>query len=332
LTGGFDLAAEWAGWDNIFHCEWNPFGQRVLKHHFPKSISYEDITKTDFSIHRGSIDVISGGFPCQPYSVAGLRKGTADERHLFPEMLRVIKEIQPSWVVGENVRGLVGWNGGVVFDEVCADLESQGYEVQPILIPAASVNAPHKRDRIWFIAHSNHKGERSQSRNIPKENGEVSQRNNNAEPSNTDSLNASDSNNSRANESMRSEREWQEADKGQDGLSQFKLGENGCDEDVTNTSSIGQECREKGECSKGESQSNDKQLKGCSKLYGANFEMFPTQSPLCGGDDGIPRTLDSISFPKWRNESIKAYGNAIVPQVAYQLFKTINEYEKTNKN
>lgn len=283
--GGFDLAAQWAGWDNIFHCEWNPFGQKVLKHHFPKSISYEDITKTDFSIHRGNIDIISGGFPCQPYSVAGLRKGTADERHLFPEMLRVIKEVKPSWVVGENVRGLVGWNGGLVFDEVCADLEGQGYEVQPILIPAASVNAPHKRDRIWFVAHSNHKGERSQSGYISKENGEVSQRNNNAESSNTDSLNASNSNDN--------------------GLQGFEL--NGAFDQRHRT---------------------PKPYQSTTQLHKIkNWEQFPTQSPLCGGDDGIPRTLDSISFPKWRNESIKAYGNAIVPQVAYQLFKTINAYE-----
>lgn len=109
--GGFDLAAEWMGWENIFHCEWNPFGQKVLKHHFPNSISYNDITKTDFSIHRGNIDIITGGFPCQPYSTAGKRKGKADERHLFPEMLRVIKEIQPKWIIGENVRGLVSWGG-----------------------------------------------------------------------------------------------------------------------------------------------------------------------------------------------------------------------------
>lgn len=110
--GGFDLAAEWAGWENIFHCEWNPFGQKVLAHHFPNSKSYNDITKTDFTIHAGEIDVLTGGFPCQPYSVAGLRKGKADERHLFPEMLRAIKEIQPRYVVGENVRGLVSWGGG----------------------------------------------------------------------------------------------------------------------------------------------------------------------------------------------------------------------------
>jgi DNA-cytosine methyltransferase len=111
--GGFDLAAEWMGWQNVFHCEWNPFGQRVLKHYWPNAISYNDITKTDFTIHRGSIDILTGGFPCQPYSAAGKRLGKEDDRHLWPEMLRAIREIQPAWIVGENVRGLTNWNGGM---------------------------------------------------------------------------------------------------------------------------------------------------------------------------------------------------------------------------
>jgi len=151
--GGFDLAAEWAGWENMFHCEWNPFGQKVLKHYWPNAATYEDITKTDFTIWRGRIDILTGGFPCQPYSAAGKRLGKEDERHLWPEMLRVIREVQPRWVVGENVLGLVNWNGGLVFDEVQADLEAEGYEVQPFILPAASVNAPHKRDRVWFVAY-----------------------------------------------------------------------------------------------------------------------------------------------------------------------------------
>ncbi len=152
--GGFDLAAEWMGWKNVFHCEWNPFGQKVLKHYWPKAISYHDITKTDFTIHRGAIDIITGGFPCQPYSSAGKRLGKDDERHLWPEMLRCIREVSPRWIVGENVRGLTNWNGGMVFDEVQADLETIGYEVLPFLLPACAVNAPHRRDRIWFIANA----------------------------------------------------------------------------------------------------------------------------------------------------------------------------------
>ncbi len=151
--GGFDLAADWMGWENAFHCELDAFGKKILKYYWPNTTSYEDITKTDFSIWRGRIDVLSGGFPCQPYSVAGKRKGKEDERHLWPEMLRAIREIQPQWVVGENVLGITNWNGGLVFDEVQADLEAQGYEVQPYVLPACAVNAPHRRDRVWFVAY-----------------------------------------------------------------------------------------------------------------------------------------------------------------------------------
>jgi DNA (cytosine-5)-methyltransferase 1 len=285
--GGFDLAAEWMGWENLFHCEWNPFGQKVLKHHFPKSISYNDITKTDFSIHKGSVDILTGGFPCQPYSSAGKRLGKADERHLFPHMLRCIKEIQPRWIIGENVRGLVSWNGGMVFNEVCDDLEREGYEVQPFLIPAASVNAPHQRQRIWFIAYSKNIGQ-SQAKTINKWNE--------CKFNNRDKLWDSFSSISRS---------WV----------------------ITNTNSIGQECREERESTKTRTQSNDQQFERCNKLHRGNFEMFPSKSPICGGDDGISRELDGITFSKWRKESIKAYGNAIVPQVALEIFKAIEKFE-----
>ena len=150
--GGFDLAAEWMGWENVFHCEWNEFGQKVLKHYWPNAESFSDITKTDFTKYYGTVDIITGGFPCQPYSSAGKRLGKEDERHLWPEMLRAIREVSPSFVVGENVRGLTNWNGGLVFDEVCTELESYGYSVAPVIIPACGLNAPHKRERVWFVA------------------------------------------------------------------------------------------------------------------------------------------------------------------------------------
>lgn len=290
--GGFDLAAEWAGWDNIFHCEWNPFGQKVLKHHFPNSISYNDITKTDFSIHAGQIDILTGGFPCQPYSSAGKRLGKADERHLFPEMLRAIKEIKPRWVIGENVRGLVSWKGGMVFNEVCDDLEREGYEVQSFLIPAASVNAPHQRQRIWFVAYSNDKRRSSEFREVQKENGEISKRNNDAKFSNANNANAANS-----------------QDKGlqrRQDINQFT-------EYNKEWAKDGVKFRTKCE--------NNYEFTKCV------FEKFPTKPPLCGGDDGLPKELDNITFSKWRKESIKGYGNAIVPQVAYEIFKAINEFE-----
>lgn len=276
--GGFDLAAEWMGWHNRFHCEWNSFGQKVLKYHFPNSDSYSDITKTDFTKYEGQIDIITGGFPCQPYSTAGLRKGKADERHLFPEMLRVIREVKPRWIIGENVRGLVSWGGELVFEEVHADLEGQGYEVQAFIIPAASVNAPHRRERIWFVAHSNDKGSSTRLGQIQSENGEISKRNYNAEFSNTS-------------------------------ISGI----------IANSKSIGQkQALENKELERGRFRKPNERN---------TWDSFPLKPALCGGNDGLPTQLDDITFPKWRNESIKAYGNAIVPQVAYEIFKTIELYE-----
>lgn len=156
--GGFDLAAQWMGWYNVFHCEIEPFPRHVLQYYWPNSDSLSDIKKTNFKKYNGTIDILTGGFPCQPYSAAGKRKGTEDDRHLWPEMLRAIREVSPRWVVGENVRGLTNWNGGLVFDQVQADLEDAGYEVLPFILPACAVNAPHRRDRIWFVAYSGGNG------------------------------------------------------------------------------------------------------------------------------------------------------------------------------
>ena len=151
--GGFDLAAAWAGWTNVFNCEIDPFCRRVLKYHFPESEQYEDIRTTDFTVWRDRVDVLTGGFPCQPFSLAGKRRGTADDRYLWPAMLGVVRTVRPRWVVGENVLGIVNWSQGMVFEQVCADLEAAGYEVQAYLIPAAGVGAPHLRYRTWFVAH-----------------------------------------------------------------------------------------------------------------------------------------------------------------------------------
>lgn len=149
--GGFDLAAEWMGWENVFHCEISKFNQRILKYYWPNAISYDDIKKTDFTIHRGRIDIVTGGDPCQPHSVAGLGKGTADERFLWPQMFRAIREIQPAFIVNENVAGSVT-NG--VLDLKIDDLESEGYSCQAFDIPAEAVGALHQRERIWLVAYN----------------------------------------------------------------------------------------------------------------------------------------------------------------------------------
>jgi DNA (cytosine-5)-methyltransferase 1 len=267
--GGFDLAAEWAGFKNLFNCEWEEFPRKVLKHHFPNAEQYGDIKEFDATTYSGRIDILSGGFPCQPFSVAGLRKGTEDERHLWPEMLRIIGECQPRWVVGENVRGLVNWSDGLVLEACYSDLENLGYSVQSFIIPACATNAPHRRDRVWIVAH-NHNGDGQKERLQAGRKIDVhgSERN----------RNASDTSEERPPKQM--------------------------------------EDRELG---------RDKRF--AKRYKHCTWDAFPTVPPICGGDDGLPKELDGITFSKWRSESIKGYGNAIVPQVAHRIFESIKEYE-----
>ncbi len=183
--GGFALAAEmvWGqgGVQHIF-CDNDPFCQAILRKHWPESPIYGDIKnlsaeaiiadttgngrhergaksagkqgRSNATVNDFSVDLLTGGFPCQPFSSAGRRRGKEDDRHLWPEMLRVIRETQPRWVIGENVGGLLTWNGGLVLDEVFADLEAEGYEVGAFVIPAAAVGAPHRRDRVWIVARN----------------------------------------------------------------------------------------------------------------------------------------------------------------------------------
>lgn len=156
--GGFDLAAQWIGWENIFQVEKDEWCQKVLAKNFPETKRYGDIKKFNGTKYRGAIDILTGGFPCQPYSNVGKRKGKEDTRHLWPEYLRVIREIQPRFVVGENVRGLINWAGGLVFNEIQTQLEVEGYEVTSVILPACSKDASHRRERIWIVAYNNSHG------------------------------------------------------------------------------------------------------------------------------------------------------------------------------
>lgn len=180
--GGFALAAQQVWGDEyecIGFCEIDKYCQQLLKLRFPKVRVYEDVRTISRerliadrragrsaevntaeaweqaldNLEECSIDLLTGGFPCQPFSQAGKRKGTADNRHLWPEMLRVIRDIHPTWVIAENVRGILTIEGGLVFEQVCLDLEACGYEVQTYIIPACAVNAPHRRDRVWIVAY-----------------------------------------------------------------------------------------------------------------------------------------------------------------------------------
>ena len=323
--GGFDLAAQWMGWENVFHCEWNEFGKKVLNYYWPQSISYHDITKTDFTIHRGKIDILTGGFPCQPYSSAGKRKGKEDERHLWPQMLRAIREIQPRWVVGENVLGLVNWSGGLVFHEVQADLEAAGYEVWPYVLPAVSVNAPHRRDRVWFVAHftnSDNKSKQQKSGNRRWESSKQEQNNRNQVRNNASSIcSYGDVTNPNGN-GLNQRNGNDEVNAGERGFNALGNANTGNEHgDVADTENIGRtDALENGELERGRFGKSYKR---------GTWDTFPSQSPICTGNDGISSRLDGITFSKWRNESIKAAGNAIVPQVVLQIFKAIQQYETT---
>jgi len=250
--GGFDLASQWMGWDNIFHCEWNEFGQRVLKHHFPTSISYGDITTTDFTIHRGKIDILTGGFPCQDASVAkshgqgqmGLR---GSRTGLLFEMVRAIKEIQPRYVVAENVANLLKINGGKDFGTILTELSAMGYNAEWRICRAEEVGAPHKRARLYLVAYSDRIRLQANKTFIPY----VRQK-----------------------------------------TSSFKWLFNGATVPI---------------------------VRGGS---------WSRNIPIPCMDDGLPENLDGITFSKWRQESVKAYGNAVVPQLPYQIFQAIQQFEQ----
>ena len=277
--GGFDLASEWMGWENVFHCEWNEFAQKVLKYYWPYAESFNDITKTDFTKYANKIDILTGGFPCQPFSLAGQRKGTDDERYLWHEMLRAIQEIKPKCVIAENVYGITNIDGGLVFEQVCLDLENEGYEVQPFVIPASAKNAPHRRERVWFVAYSKSNGLqfRNEATQLRSEEIEMERERNKFAygiKTNGYQSNASDTNLSRC----KTERKLKES-----------------------------------------TTQNKRIIDSCGR-----WEQFPTQPPICSRNDGVPAKLDGITFSKWRAESIKGYGNAICPQIAYEIFKIID--------
>ena len=366
--GGFDLAAEWMGWENVFHCEISPFCKQLLKYYWPNAQSFDNIKSTDFTIYRGKLDILTGGFPCQPYSSAGKRKGKDDERHLWPEMLRAIREIQPRWIVGKNVLGLTNWNGGLVFDEVQADLETAGYKVWAYVLPACAINAPHRRDRVWFVAYAGNYGRNG------AENRQSDFKGTNNNPAGTcaavefegccskaagtaianpDDLDRG----SKPQKRMCAPWVWCKPDWGNQNVTYTRSiggGQSSGEYKAEQFNTDGKAWRVCTDTS-GEGFSVTQQIaieqtrrgtKGrtVTKFYQAsNWDNWPTQSPVCNGDDGISSRLDfaavfenvrhprqpARAFGKWRNESIKGGGNAIVPPLVYQIYKAIEQYEAT---
>lgn len=147
--GGLDIAAEWAGFKTIAFCEKDRFCQKVLAKHWPNVRIYDDV-KTITTDELPAIELVHGGYPCQPFSTAGNRKGLVDSRFLWPEMLRIIRETKPRWVVGENVKGHITLG----LDTVCNDLEGSGYSVRAVCIPACSIGAVHRRERVFVLAYT----------------------------------------------------------------------------------------------------------------------------------------------------------------------------------
>lgn len=359
--GGFDYASQLMGWKNDFHCEWNPFCQQTLNYYWPNATSYDDITKTDFTIWRGRIDILTGGFPCQPYSTAGKRKGKDDERHLWPEMLRAIREIRPRYVVGENVSGITNWDGGLVFEEVQTDLENEGYKVRAFILPAAGVNAPHKRDRVWFVAYC--ADARTESVQSGRENGvhEFSTTSNtsgdrrfrnwkkikieNRQPKSRSTRFMAGRLKGLCRKSIATN-----PDKLNGYLSRFRTSQvsqfkkTGVLNDNASDSNCCKRCKRR--IYQEESETSIRYTCPCTAWASrGNWENFPTKSPICSGNDGISERLDfaavfkgikynkrSKAYGRWRSESIKAAGNAIVPQVALQIFKAIEAYEQLEKD
>lgn len=317
--GAADLAAEWMGWDNAFWCEIDDFPRTVLSYWFPKSKGYGNIKETDFTPWRGKIDVLTGGFPCQPFSVAGQRKGQEDDRYLWPEMLRAIREIRPSWIIGENVGGIISMvqpgcetemeHQAALFEEtdketilkqeyvvetVCRDLEQEGYSVQPIVIPACAVGAPHRRDRIFFIAYRADAG--SEGVQFAGENGIYqSELVTNSE--------------CKGGGQIQQEIQSEQSDRN-------SINSIGYEQNVTYTHSEQLE----------DSMRTWNGFTEPANLYcERTWSNFPTQSPVCRGNDGLPFDVVrlTISITAWCTGSIKGYGNAIVPQVMYEIFKAI---------
>ena len=371
------MAATMLGWDNLFHCEINPFGRAVLDYWHPNAKSYEDITTTDFSEWRGRVTVLTGGFPCQPFSYAGQRRGAQDDRYLWPYMFRCIDQVQPDWVVAENVAGITTMveQGKVspmahqasLFDEdngvqryqlretftlerICQDLEGHGYEVQPVLIPACAVGAPHRRDRVFIVArrietvpeNAMHGGqlygqdeEQGSERNIGNAGTRDCERFC-GEAQRPSASHASCRGEGTPGQGCGSEShgsgpyqqpgEWGAASEWSDRFYAILR-------HVADTSNEGPQ----GNINKGKQAPpwidgrGRHNAPGCGgqageiAVCGSRWRHFPTVSPVHSGNDGIPIRMvgASISFGKWRTEALKAYGNAIVPQVMYEIFRAI---------
>jgi len=325
--GGFDLAAKWAGIETIWQVENDSYCQKVLKKNFPKAKRYGDI-KTIKIGDLEPVDIISGGFPCQPFSCAGKRRGAADDRFLWPEMLRIISEVRPTWVIAENVPGIVNME----LDQVLADLESKGYETQMFIVPACALDAPHIRQRIWIIGYTKSPGtskkcgicKRSKSNSIRtnKKNeydfedakiiGCGSQR-----TESTGFIGVAGINDADCHAPDTSIKRLQGRDNGSEGINPKTMRLLSSRSDFNDASNSEGDSIRTGLCESEE----ERERWGRFDNQVWQEPWFEVATCLCGMDDGVPNRVDRL----------KSLGNAIVPQIAFQFFKMIKEIE-SNKD
>jgi DNA (cytosine-5)-methyltransferase 1 len=317
--GGFSLGLESTGYfQTIAFVEKDKFCRQVLQKNFNNIPIEEDIRNVRGSNYAA--DVITGGFPCQPFSVAGKRKGTDDDRYLWDETIRVVAECKPRWFIGENVEGIININNGMVLRQVQTDLEEQGFQVQCLVIPASGIGAWHQRKRIWIIAYSHNNGSyRSQ--------GDATKQSCNKQEDRLSFRDDKDVPNSNTGFSIGENQEIQTG--GNATINGSK--------DVSNSNSDLRKWRgaefQSGDdrewwfCSKKEKQTKydiRSKVIGCDDIFGEEKRTtwWQTQSEFCGVPNGVSYELD-----KDRSSRIKALGNSIVPQIARQLGLTIMKAE-----
>ena len=307
--GGFSLGLEaTGGFETVQFVENNEWCQKVLAKNFPGVPITGDIKNYEPEKSDG-IGLVTGGIPCQPFSVAGKRKGTADDRHLWPEMLRVIKACKPRWAIVENVRGLITIQEGMVFQQVCTSLENEGYEVQSFIIPASAVNAPHQRYRVWIVAHSDSIRNQSELRETSRE-GEGEKISNTQFSSRGDGRNTISSASRDEEKSTNTENVANSESNKQDGI----LRETESEHDKRNS-------RMESKCS-----SNRQSLRETTQDV-ANSKRSKKTHEGFSVEPSVGRVAHGISG---RVDRLKGLGNAIVPGVIHQIGLAILEAEKNN--
>jgi len=317
--GGFALAAKWNGYRTVGFCDNEPYAQAVLKKHWPEVPCHKDIREVRGELYAG-VTLLTGGFPCQPFSNAGKQRGKNDDRYLWPEMLRVIREARPTWIIGENVAGIVNME----LDQVCADLEGQGYEVEPIIVPACAVDAPHRRDRVWIVGHSKLNGLTASKTSgglldqSEEQRGKVKEWESSG--AGCTSSNVADSV-SLSERSAHGSKEW------------------GCvrgrqDEDISQRNEMG--------CNSSDSRENVADTvseRGCGGNSEREYAEDAGQSSrdLRDNSRGVATWLAEPSVGRVangipnRSHRLKGLGNAIVPQVASEIIRCINKIMEDNK-